>query len=90
MSASLILACLWGLAANVLAMIPSRDDHWTRAYILIALGIPVLGYVTVQHGALIGLLVLAAGCSVLRWPVIYLGRWLRRKGGPGGSGEAAD
>lgn len=82
MSSSLILACLWGLAANLAAMIPSRDDHWTRAYILIVFGVPILGYVTLQHGALVGLLILAAGCSVLRWPVIYLGRWMRRKSGP--------
>lgn len=78
MSLSLFLACLWALVANVLAMLPSRDNHWRNAYILIAIGIPLLGYVTVQHGPWIGLLVLAASCSVLRWPVIYFGRWLRR------------
>lgn len=75
---SLALAALWGLAANVLAMIPSKDNHWARAYFLIAVGIPILGYVTYENGPWIGLLVLAAGMSVLRWPVIYLGRWLRR------------
>lgn len=77
MSASLVLACLWVLAANVAAMIPSRDNHWTRAYMLIAAGIPILGYVTWQHGGLAGLVVLVAGMSMLRWPVIYLGRWIR-------------
>ena len=46
MSLSLILAALWALTANVLAMIPSRDNHWRRAYALIAVGIPILGYVT--------------------------------------------
>ncbi|WP_171096835.1 MULTISPECIES: DUF2484 family protein [unclassified Ruegeria] len=79
MNTSLLLACLWGLAANVLAMIPSKDNHWTRAYFLIAIGIPILGYVTYQNGPWIGLIVLAAGMSVLRWPVIYLGRWLRKR-----------
>ena len=78
MSLSLILACLWGLAANVLAMLPSRDNYWARAYGLIAVGIPLLGFVTFQNGPWIGLLVLAAGMSVLRWPVVYLMRWLRR------------
>lgn len=78
MSPSLILACLWALAANVIAMTPSRDYHWRNAYILIAIGIPILGYVTMQHGPWVGLLVLAGGCSVLRWPVIYLMRWLRQ------------
>ncbi|WP_170348045.1 MULTISPECIES: DUF2484 family protein [Ruegeria] len=78
MNLSIALAALWGIAANVLAMIPSKDNHWTRAYILIAVGIPILGYVTLQNGPWIGLIVMAAGMSVLRWPVIYLGRWVRR------------
>ncbi|WP_109313106.1 DUF2484 family protein [Ruegeria sp. AU67] len=78
MNWSIALAALWGISANVLAMIPSKDNHWTRAYVLIAVGIPILGYVTLQNGPWIGLIVLAAGMSVLRWPVIYLGRWVRR------------
>jgi len=78
MSLSLILACFWAVVANVIAMTPSKDHHWRNAYILIAIGIPIVGYVTVQHGPWIGLLVLAGGCSILRWPVIYLGRWLRK------------
>ena len=77
MSLSLILAALWALSANVLAMLPSNDNHWRRAYILIAIGIPILGYVTYQNGPWIGLLVLAAGMSVLRWPVYYLMRWVK-------------
>ncbi len=81
MSLSLVLALVWALAANVLAMIPSKDNHWTRAYILIAIGIPLLGYVTYENGPWIGLLVLAAGMSVLRWPVRYLLRWVRRQVG---------
>jgi hypothetical protein len=79
MSISLILACLWALAANLAAMFPSRDNHWRRAYVLIALGIPLVGYVTYENGPVVGLLVLAAGMSMLRWPVIYLGRWMRRR-----------
>ncbi|WP_282027541.1 DUF2484 family protein [Ruegeria faecimaris] len=78
MNWSIALAALWGVVANVLAMIPSKDNLWTRAYFLIAAGIPIVGYVTLQNGPWIGLIVLVAGISVLRWPVIYLGRWLRR------------
>ena len=78
MSLSLILTCLWAVAANVIAMPPSKDQHWRTAYVLIALGLPILGFVTLQHGHWVGLLVVAAGCSVLRWPMIYLSRWLRR------------
>ncbi|WP_146587477.1 DUF2484 family protein [Puniceibacterium confluentis] len=83
MNLSIVLALIWALAANVLAMIPSRDNHWTRAYVLIAVGIPLLGYVTWQNGPWIGLLVLAAGMSVLRWPLRYLGRWVAARLGRG-------
>ncbi len=79
MSISLILACIWAITANVLAMTPSKDNHWRRAYVLICLGIPLLGYVTYENGPWIGLVVLLAGMSVLRWPVIYLTRWTRAK-----------
>ena len=78
MSLSLILACLWAITANVLAMMPSRDHHWRRAYVLIGVGIPILGYVTYQNGPWWGLAILVAGMSILRWPVIYLTRWLRK------------
>ena len=76
MTISLTLACLWALLANILAAIPSEDNHWTRAYVLIALGIPLVGYVTLENGPWIGLIVLIAGMSVLRWPVRYLTRWI--------------
>lgn len=79
MSLSIILASLWALIANVMAMFPSRDNHWKNAYGLIAVGIPIVGFVTWQHGPWIGLLVLAAGMSVLRWPVIYFTRWIRAR-----------
>ncbi len=81
MPLSLILACVWALIANVLAMLPSRDRHWRSATILICIGIPLLGYVTYENGPWIGLLVMAAGMSVLRWPLIHLGRYLRSRAG---------
>lgn len=83
MNLSLILACLWAIAANVMAMIPSKDNLWFRAYVLIGIGIPLLGYVVYQNGPWVGLFVLAAGMSLLRWPVVYLGRWAKRMLGRG-------
>ena len=79
MSLSLALALVWLVLANVLAMIPSRDNHWARAYALIIVGVPLVGWVTWVNGPILGLLVLAAGASVLRWPLIYLGRWVRAR-----------
>ena len=83
---SLVLFCLWAVAANVIAMLPSRDQHWTAAYGLIAVGIPLLGYLTWQNGPVAGLIGLLAGMSVLRWPVIFLTRWLRARFGRGTEG----
>ena len=78
MTLSFILACLWMLTANVLAMMPSRDNHWRRAYWLIGIGIPILGFLTYENGPLYGIIALLPGMWMLRWPVIYLGRWVKR------------
>jgi len=80
MSWGLAAAFLWLIVANVVAMFPSRDQHWTWAYVLIACGIPILGWVTWDSGPIWGMVLLAAGASVLRWPVVFLWRWMRRKG----------
>ncbi len=78
MPLSLTLACLWGVIACAVGLMPSRI-HWPAAWGLIAAGIPLLGYVTWQMGPVWGLALLAAGVSVLRWPVFYAGRWVRRR-----------
>lgn len=76
MTASLTLACLWGLIANVIAVFPSRHHHWPAAYALIAIGLPLLAFVVAENGWIVGALVLCAAASILRWPVRYLFRWL--------------
>lgn len=77
MPSSLILACVWAFIACLVGMGPQRF-HWPAAWVLIATGIPLLGYVTVQSGPVWGLVCLAAGASVLRWPLLHFGRWLIR------------
>lgn len=79
MSWSLICAFVWIVVANFSAMLPGKNYHWNTAYVLIAIGVPLLGWVTIENGPWIGLLCLAAGVSILRWPVRYLGRWIKRK-----------
>ncbi|MCK0138961.1 DUF2484 family protein [Aliiroseovarius sp. F47248L] len=81
MTLSLILTCFWAVIAQIIALFPSRDHHWRVAYVLIAVGIPLLGYVVYENGPLVGGLVLIAAMSILRWPVIYLIRWLRKTRG---------
>lgn len=78
MTLSLILASFWAVTASLVALGPRRWQ-WPVAYVLIAVGIPMVGYVTLQNGPVIGLLVLAGGVSILRWPVRFLGRWLMRQ-----------
>lgn len=77
MPASLILACIWALLACLVAMGP-RSIQWPVAWVLIATGIPLLGWVTYQAGPFWGVLVLAAGASILRWPLKRAGQHLRR------------
>ncbi len=77
MPVSLILACIWALLACAAAMGPQRY-HWTAAWILIVTGIPLVGWVTYQTGPFWGLIVLAAGASVLRWPLIRAVQGMRR------------
>ena len=78
MSGAVILGLVWLVAANVIAMLPSRDHHWRAAYGLIAVGVPILGWVTLLNGPLWGLAFLIGGASVLRWPLIRL--WRRVQG----------
>lgn len=79
MTGALLLICLWVVLAFVLSAFPSRDNHWGRAYFLLAIGVPLLVWVTWQNGPIVGLIGLGVGCLVLRWPVRFLWRWLRRQ-----------
>lgn len=79
MTWSLIAACVWMVLASLIALFPSRDHHWRAAYGLIAVGIPILGWVTFETGPVVGLLVMAGAASILRWPLVYLWRWVRRR-----------
>lgn len=79
MQLSLLFACLWVVIACVTAMVPSKKNHWPQAYVLIAVGIPVLIWVYAEAGLPYAALAFGAGASVLRWPLRYLARWIRRQ-----------
>lgn len=79
MNLSLVLAFLWAILANVIAMLPSKRSHWPAAYALIAVGLPILAFVYVENGPVFTAVIFLAGLSILRWPVRYLWRWVRRQ-----------
>ena len=87
MPGSLISACLWALLACLAAMGPRRIQ-WPVAWVLIATGIPLLGWVTYQAGPFWGLVVFAAGASILRWPLKRAGHYMRRAVARGADGDA--
>lgn len=78
MTLSLFAALGWIVLANVTGMFPSKRHHWPQAYALIAIGLPILAWVFWENGPIAGALVFMAACSILRWPVRYLLRWMRR------------
>jgi len=77
--AAFIAACIWVIAAWLLSVVLSAKQSWPAAYGLIAAGVPILFWLGLSTGwgtAAVGFIV---GCLVLRWPVIYAGRWIRRR-----------
>ena len=70
---------LWVVLAFAMALFPSNDNHWRRAYVLIAIGVPLLIWIFWQHGVLLGILGLVVGGLVLRWPVYFAWRWVLKK-----------
>ena len=80
-SPALIAAMAWLTLANVVAVTPSRRKHWPAAYVLIALGLPILGWLAVSVAWWVTALVFLGACSVLRWPVRYALRWINARTG---------
>lgn len=79
MTLSFLLLCIWALVANILALIPSKRHHWPQAYALLAVGLPLLAYVLYDNEWTLKVVSLAIWLSVMRWPILYGYRWVRRK-----------
>jgi len=69
---------LWLIAANLIGMFPSKDYHWSNAYRLIAVGLPILIWITWANGLVWGAVFLGAAGSVLRWPLVHAWHWLKQ------------
>ncbi len=74
---TLALALL--VLANVIGMFPSpKRHHWPAAYVLMTVGFPLLIWLIVEDGWIAGAIFVAAGASILRWPVRFFVRWVKR------------
>ena len=78
MSGAVFMACLWCVSANGDVSRETSQSHWPAAYVLMTFGIPILAWVYWVDGPVFGAIFTLAGMSILRWPVRYLARWLRR------------
>lgn len=88
MSLSLTAAFIWLIVANLRAMFPSKDQHWKFAYAMIAIGLPIVVAVALEHNIWLALVLLGMGAWIMRWPVIYLWRWIKRVAGKGQGTDA--
>ena len=79
MSWPLIAAFCWVIVANVIAMFPSKRQHWPAAYGLIAVGTPILIWIYIEEGPWVAAVVFLAAASILRWPVRYAWRWIKAR-----------
>ncbi|MEM6609885.1 MAG: DUF2484 family protein [Pseudomonadota bacterium] len=73
MSLSMTLACLWVVAAAVVAMLPMRLQYGPGVALLI-LSLPLMAFVGIQHGWLWVAVVLFAVVSMFRRPLWFLSR----------------
>jgi Protein of unknown function (DUF2484) len=79
MTAPLIAGCFWILAGTITALLPMRRQY-VPGITLLALAPVLLIWIGWVHGALWGLLGLAAFLSMFRNPLVYF--WRRWRGLP--------
>lgn len=79
LSLPMFLAFCWLIVANVIGLFPSpKRKHWPAAYALMTVGFPLLAWLVVEDGWIAGAIFFVAGASILRWPVRFFLRWVRR------------
>ncbi|WP_372573757.1 DUF2484 family protein [Ruegeria jejuensis] len=85
MGLSILLAVAWVCAATLVALLPMRLQYKPGGALMLAAPalIVFIGY---QHGALVGLVALAAFVSMFRKPLAYF--WRKWRGcGTGGAAQ---
>ena len=73
MTASLLLACLWALAATITAMLPYRRQ-FPPGIVLLVLAPVLLIWIGIDHGPWVALAALAGFVSMFRRPLAHLAR----------------
>ena len=76
MTPSMIAAMLWLAAAALVVLVPGRDGQDRLTALLVVLGVPLTGWLTLQNGPWLALAGLSAGAWVLRFPPQGLARRL--------------
>ncbi|SLN50859.1 hypothetical protein ROJ8625_02528 [Roseivivax jejudonensis] len=74
MSAPLVVACLWALAATIVAMLPMRRQYAPGLGLLIAAP-ALLVWIGVVHGAIYAVCGFAAFVSMFRRPLAHFMKW---------------
>ena len=75
MALSLILACVWVIAAAIVSMLPMRFQYLPGVTLLV-LAIPLAVFVAMEVGVLWVLAVIFAVLSMFRRPLYYIARRL--------------
>lgn len=76
MTLSLTLACLWIVAASIVAFLPMRFQY-VLGLLLLLLAVPLLVFLAMQHGVWLVAALSAAIISMFRRPLIYFYRRAR-------------
>lgn len=80
MTPSLILACLWALAATATAFLPYRRQ-FPPGIVLLVLAPVLVVWIGHDYGVWVALLGLAAFASMFRRPLVHLARHLAGRRG---------
>ncbi len=73
MSAAVITACLWVLAAAVTAMLPMRRQYAPGITLLVVAPF-LIGWLGWTHGAWVGVIAILGFVSMFRNPLIYFAK----------------
>ncbi len=79
MTTPVILAGFWIVAASIIAFLPQTFHKPFALYLLIPTVIVLLPWIYAAEGPLVGTLFLIGFCSILRWPVYFLGKFVIRR-----------